>query len=79
MTLGDYDKLYQSQFGRCANPHCERHDERTLSVDHDHKTDVIRGLLCSKCNLALGCVDDEPDILLGLVAYLIKHKSGGAR
>lgn len=45
-----------------------------LSVDHNHKTNKIRGVLCSKCNQVLGQVNDSIEILLNLAIYLEKHK-----
>ena len=51
----DFDKFYNNQKGCCAI--CGIHQSRltrSLDVDHNHETDKIRGLLCSKCNLALG-------------------------
>lgn len=47
---GDYDRLYESQNGRCAI--CERSKGITkrLAVDHDHETGLAYGLLCGPCN-----------------------------
>jgi len=42
-------------------------------VDHDHLSGAIRGLLCHKCNAALGMVGDSIDHLLGLIQYLKTH------
>ena len=41
-----------------------------LCIDHDHKTNKPRGLLCHNCNTALGLVGDNLEILSNLIAYL---------
>ena len=43
---------------------------RMLAVDHDAKTGRIRGLLCFKCNVALGFLQHNPDILMQAIRYL---------
>lgn len=50
-------------------------DERTgmLNVDHDHKRNVVRGLLCSQCNMALGRLGDTPQSLLRAFLYVVKY------
>ena len=44
-----------------------------LAVDHDHRTGLFRGFLCSMCNLALGNARDDPKILRKMARYLTKH------
>ena len=41
-----------------------------LSIDHDHTTGKIRGLLCGKCNRALGLADESTEILKAMIHYL---------
>ena len=43
---------------------------KKMPVDHDHKTGRIRGLLCSRCNTAIGLMQDDADILQSAINYL---------
>ena len=44
--------------------------DKPLYVDHCHQTKVIRGLLCHKCNVALGHMNDDPEQLERAANYL---------
>lgn len=52
LTIEDFDRMMVEQDGKCAL--CLRAVDYRLFVDHDHETGRVRGLLCSKCNGALG-------------------------
>lgn len=62
--------LIASQDGKCAT--CAAETE--LFVDHCHASNKIRAALCRSCNLALGMVKDQPDLLRTLAAYLEAHR-----
>jgi len=68
LTLEDYDTMLVEQNNSCAI--CNRTVEGNLFVDHDHKTDGVRGLLCNSCNLGLGYFYDNVDFLTQAVLYL---------
>ncbi len=55
--------------GRCCG--CDRLEK--LVVDHDHATRKVRGVLCNRCNLALGYAKDDPRTLRALASYLEKQ------
>lgn len=46
---------------------------RKMAVDHNHRTGEVRGILCIKCNLALGTFQDSPYILKAAVRYLAER------
>lgn len=46
-------------------------DDGDLVVDHDHKTNQIRGMLCNRCNKGLGLFRDNPDFLEYARIYLL--------
>jgi len=70
MTLEDYEKMHEKQGGLCAVCRKPNDSGNRLGVDHNHETGAVRGLLCFKCNTALGLLDDKAQLVLNLYAYL---------
>lgn len=78
ITLAQYDEMFQAQNGLCAicfNP--ETHIGRSgkvvsLAVDHSHETGEVRGLLCHRCNVSLGNMNDDIQVLHNAISYLQK-------
>jgi hypothetical protein len=80
ITLAEYEERLRMQGGVCAICGTEpmladRVDARwvdsLLVVDHCHETGVVRGLLCSTCNLAIGYLKDDPNRMLSAAAYVL--------
>jgi hypothetical protein len=46
-------------------------------IDHDHKTSKVRHLLCHRCNLALGSLQENPDLCELLKQYALRIKREG--
>lgn len=44
-----------------------------LCVDHCHKTGKVRGLLCRGCNVGIGNLGDDPELVLAAALYLESH------
>lgn len=76
ITLEEFNRLHAEQHGLCAI--CQKPETmvsrkwglRALSVDHDHDTGVVRGLLCSNCNMGIGHLKDSLPLLRAAVTYL---------
>jgi len=72
ITLDQYENLAAAQDNRCAI--CGKPETgKRLSVDHDHQTGRVRGLLCGLCNTAIGKLNDDPALLEKAVTYLRQH------
>ena len=67
LTLAQYRALQARQGNACAI--C-RKVMRVLCIDHCHVSGRVRGLLCPKCNSALGLYADDPRLLRAAIAYL---------
>lgn len=77
LTIKQYERMLKKQKGRCAV--CKRKDSgdrrgHRMHVDHCHDTGVVRGLLCSNCNMGIGKFGDDPERLEIAAAYLRKTK-----
>lgn len=70
----EYRLLFARQQGRCAICETVEHGgpstHSRLFADHDHATGEPRGLLCFRCNTALGKFRDDPRLLLRAAAYV---------
>lgn len=51
----------------------EKPGDLPLHVDHDHATGAIRGLLCVRCNNALGLFKESHDLFAAAADYLERH------
>ncbi len=76
--IKDYHTMLDAQGGCCAI--CRKAEANeirgkvvSLAVDHDHKTGVVRALLCFTCNAALGLFNDDTGLLDAAKAYLERH------
>lgn len=78
ITFEEYQTLVETQGGKCAicgrAPGEANKREWRLSIDHDHKTGKVRGLLCAICNPMIGLASDDPEILQKAVDYLRKYQ-----
>lgn|SRR5574337_1184363 len=71
ISLEEYEILYSSQKGECAI--CSE-GFPLLYVDHCHVENKIRGLLCMKCNTALGLFRDDISIMKKAIKYVRKNE-----
>lgn len=71
IDLTTYNKISESQGHICAI--CgkkERMRNRNLHIDHNHKTGIIRGLLCGNCNVGIGNFKEDINVLKSAIIYL---------
>ena len=67
-----YDEILKRQNGVCAI--CKNFpSKKDLSVDHNHQTELNRGLLCNECNLGLGKFKDNIELIKYALEYLEKY------
>lgn len=80
ISLDEYAQMFEDQQGRCAS--CRGEETQVsrngtphmMPVDHDHETGEVRGLLCHRCNRALGLLGDDPGTVQRLLIYIRRFK-----
>ena len=82
ITMEDLIVMLKDQDHGCAICHDKivatgpgRGSRDLACVDHDHRTDAVRGLLCNRCNTAIGLFKDDPSIVQNATEFLRKHQN----
>lgn len=77
ITPFDYWRMYEKQDGKCkichqpeTSVHAFSGKTKDLAIDHCHRTNKVRGLLCSGCNTAIGLLRENVQTLRSAIAYL---------
>jgi len=74
LSYEDWLEMWESQDGKCAICGKIFITPSDAHIDHDHKTDELRGLLCKKCNFGISFFDDDPEPLAKAIKYLKKYR-----
>lgn len=83
ITYSEYEKLFKEQSGVCAicfkeekskTSRLVNNESLSMAVDHCHTTGKVRGLLCMKCNRAIGLLGDSVINLNNAIKYLNKNE-----
>lgn len=76
LTEEDYEAMLEVQEYTCWICHKDEERKRedgtplSLSVDHCHVSGRVRGLLCTKCNTALGLFREDVEAMQRAIDYL---------
>ena len=70
LTPTEYDRLFSDQNGKCAICGETPMTKKGSVVDHCHETGRVRGILCQRCNTAIGMLYDDPLLLRKAATYL---------
>lgn len=71
----EFNNLKFEQNNKCAIcKETQRNPKDELCIDHDHTTGKVRGLLCHRCNIGLGFLKDNENLIEKLLSYLRKNK-----
>lgn len=74
ITIYEYLDIFKKQEMVCKICRQECKTRYSLSVDHDHQSGKIRGLLCNRCNRVLGMFEDSRELFLAAERYLRDHE-----
>lgn len=68
ISVEELEALFEAAGGVCMI--CKREPHRWLVIDHCHNSLKVRGILCEKCNQALGLFNDDVVSLKNAIEYL---------
>lgn len=75
-TEEDFFAMWDAQVHKCAL--CGEKPslflKKRFPLDHDHETGKVRAIICHRCNLIVGLVEHEPDLVEKALRYIAKHK-----
>jgi len=74
LTIETFKKLFEEQNGMCAICEIIFDEKNSPCIDHSHKNNIIRGLLCQRCNLMIGYARDNIVILKKSIQYLENYE-----
>jgi hypothetical protein len=66
LTIEQFEEMLEKRDNKCLI--CCK--VKKLYIDHCHKENKVRGLLCNECNVGIGMVHDNVNILEGLIKYV---------
>ena len=70
LSVKEKKTILEKQFGLCAICGTSKFNAFGPHLDHDHKTGMVRGVLCQNCNLAFGFAKEDVVILHKMIRYL---------
>ena len=65
--------MFAEQDGLCAICR-QKGGQKGIGVDHDHETDAVRGLLCTRCNIGIGQLKHSIQLLAAAIQYLLRSQ-----
>jgi hypothetical protein len=77
LTPDRYWTLLKQQGYKCAicgaaEPGGRTKHSNRFSVDHCHETATVRGLLCYKCNVGIGYLQEDPTVVASALRYVVR-------
>lgn len=81
ITIEQFDAMVKAQGNRCAictETFKPPRQKMTIHVDHCHETMKVRGLLCARCNVGIGLLNDSIERMKLAIEYLSGKRPPGS-
>lgn len=77
MSLQDFFDMLEEQNYECAicSADLSNAKPKNIHIDHCHTSSKVRGILCNSCNMGIGMLKDDVDVLKSAIAYLEYHNA----
>jgi len=76
LSITEFDNLLLAQDNKCliCGQPLDLLNPKLIHIDHNHLTGKVRGILCNKCNMAIGLLRDNPEYIRNALEYLERDK-----
>ena len=75
MTLEDFYKMVEVQNNKCYICFTPFEGNLKPCIDHNHSNNEVRKILCRNCNVSLGLLKEDLNILKNMYEYIVKHNN----
>lgn len=75
LSLDNFNQMHNTQKGKCViclKPPSGKN--KKLCVDHNHETGKVRALLCHRCNMLVGCLENEKELVYKIMDYVKRYE-----
>lgn len=70
ITFNEFNQMVANQNNKCAICNLEFNNKKQTHIDHNHKTGIVRQILCHKCNVGIGLFGENIDLMKLAINYL---------
>lgn len=74
ITENEYNAILERQGGRCGICRTDDPGAKGWAIDHCHESELVRGVLCGRCNSGIGLLRDDHRVIAAAAEYVKRNR-----